>query len=42
MERRIEIIPDSAESGIGHPEANPDPQNTPHRDIASNDEEEAL
>ena len=41
MERSNEIIPDSAESEVGHPEANPNPQNTPHRDIASSDEEEA-
>jgi len=30
MERSNEIVPDSAESGVGHPEANPDPQNAPH------------
>ena len=39
MERSNELVPDSAESGIGHPE--PNPQNIPHRDIASDDEAEA-
>jgi len=41
MERSNEIVPNSAESGVGHPESNADPQNTPHRDIASSDEDEA-
>jgi len=31
MEQSGEIVPDSAELGIGHPEANPHPQHTPHR-----------
>jgi len=41
MDRSTELVPDSAESGIGPLEANPNPQNTPQRDIASSDEEEA-
>jgi len=41
MERSTDVILDSAESGIGPLEVNPDPQNTPPRDIASSDEEEA-
>jgi len=39
MERSQDLIADSAESRVGHPE--PNPQNTPQRDIASDDEEEA-
>ena len=39
MEWSNELAPDSAESGVRHPE--PNPQNTPHRDIASDDEAEA-
>ena len=33
MERSADLVPDSAESGIGPLEANPNPQNTPQRDI---------
>ena len=42
VERNIDLIPDSAESGVGPIEANPKPQNTPRRDIASSDEEESI
>ena len=42
MERSTDLIPDSAESGVGPIEANPNPQNTPRRDIASSDEEESI
>jgi len=41
IERSTDVIPDSAELGIGPLEVNPNPQNTPQRDIASSDEEEA-
>jgi len=41
MERSTDLVPDSAESGMGPLEAIPNPQNTPQRDIASSDEEEA-
>ena len=40
MERSGKMIPHSAESGIGQPEANPHPQLTPQQDIAISDEEE--
>ena len=41
MERSGEIIPDSAESGIRQPVANPHAQLTPQQDIVSDEEEEA-
>ena len=40
MERSNDLVPDSAESGIGQPEADPHPQNTPPQDVASSEEEE--
>jgi len=41
MEQSNDLVPDFAKSGIGQPEADPHPQNTPQQDIASSEEEEA-